>query len=218
MQREFWEQRWQDNQTGFHLDQVNPYLRDYWSALNADNNAHIFVPLCGKSLDLLWFVQQGYRVTAIECSEIAVKAFFAEQGIDYALSEHGPFRVYQSAGLRIYQGDYFKLEAPMLEDITQVYDRAALVAMPQPMQQAYAAKMIDLFPASVSMLLVALEYDQSLMAGPPFSLIQDDITALYKQHFTIERLHQQDIIQQQPRFRARGLDSMIESVYKLTRP
>lgn len=216
MQREFWEQRWQENQTGFHLDQINPYLKAHWQAVTNGQKGQVFVPLCGKSLDLVWLQQQGYSVTAVECSEIAVMAFFNEQGIDPEISQQGAFKCFRSKGLCIYLGDYFQLEAPMLKDISLVYDRASLVAMPDAMRKAYAEKMIELLPATVSMLLIALEYNQSRMAGPPFSVIQQDIVALYRQDFSIEKLQQQDIIQQQPRFRERGLESMIESVYKLT--
>jgi thiopurine S-methyltransferase len=217
MQREFWEQRWQENQTGFHLNEINPYLKAHWQAVTNDQKGQVFVPLCGKSLDLIWLQQQGYSVTAVECSEIAVKAFFNEQGIEPEVSQQGAFKRFRSTGLCIYQGDYFQLEASMLRDISLVYDRASLVAMPGAMRKAYAEKMMALLPASVSMLLIALEYDQSLMTGPPFSVIQENIVELYQQGFSIEKMHQQDIIEQQPRFRGRGLESMIESVYKLTR-
>ena len=216
MQLEFWEQRWQQNQTGFHLNEINPYLREHWHSVTNGSTGQVFVPLCGKSLDLLWLQQQHHRVIGVECSELAVNAFFKEQAIDYETDNDAGFTVYHSDGLSIYQGDYFQLDAADLKDVSLVYDRAALVAMPEQMRKAYVDTMIRLLPPSVSIMLVALEYNQSLMSGPPFSVTEDEIRELYGAHFNIEKIHQFDIIQQQGRFRDRGLDSMIESVYKLT--
>jgi thiopurine S-methyltransferase len=93
MQPEFWHKKWASNQIGFHLPQVNPYLQRFWPDLNLSSHARVLVPLCGKSLDLLWLAGRGHRVLGIELSEKAVEGFFSEQQLQPQISEHGVFKV-----------------------------------------------------------------------------------------------------------------------------
>jgi len=81
MQPDFWHQRWQDNQIGFHRDAPLPLLLAYWPALGLAAGSQVFVPLCGKSLDMLWLAEQGYRVLGVELSELAIRQFFDERGL-----------------------------------------------------------------------------------------------------------------------------------------
>ena len=57
MEKDFWLERWELEQTGFHQNETNPYLQQYWQQM--DNASQVFVPLCGKSLDMLWLAKQG---------------------------------------------------------------------------------------------------------------------------------------------------------------
>ena len=135
MQPDFWHKRWQSNQIGFHLPEVNPYLQRFWPQLGVEEGARVLVPLCGKSLDLLWLAHQGHEVLGIELSEKAVEEFFDEHHFDPNVSEQGPFKVYRAGSIELWCGDFFELTAGDVADCTALYDRAALIALPPPMRQ-----------------------------------------------------------------------------------
>ena len=73
MNKEFWLNKWRIKQIGFHRSQPNPALINYCSLLNLPQNSRIFVPLCGKTLDIAWLLQQGYQVVGIDLSPIAIE-------------------------------------------------------------------------------------------------------------------------------------------------
>jgi len=81
MKKDFWLERWERAEIGFHQDEINPYLRRFWPELKVAHGGEVFVPLCGKSLDMVWLRQQGCYVLGVELSQIAVRDFFREQGM-----------------------------------------------------------------------------------------------------------------------------------------
>lgn len=217
MQISFWQQRWDENQIGFHLPEVNPYLTQFWSQFDSAGQGRVFVPLCGKSLDMIWLAQQGHRVLGVECSDKALQAFFEEQHLDVTHSEYRGFQRHQSGSIEVLEGDFFSLDSDILSDVEIVYDRASLVALPEEMRQQYAELLKQLLPQNVSILLVTVDYDQSAMSGPPFAVSEEEVRALFADAFRIERLHQQDMLESSPRFRDRGLEYMQETIYKIQR-
>ena len=55
-----WESRWQEDRIGFHLKEVNPYLIKFSDQLLLQNPDRVFVPLCGKTLDLCWLTKTSH--------------------------------------------------------------------------------------------------------------------------------------------------------------
>jgi thiopurine S-methyltransferase len=225
MEIDFWQQRWDNDEIGFHQQSINPYLIYFYGkqgpSLEKRNELTVFVPLCGKSKDLLWLSQNNYSVLAVECSELAVRAFFEENALNYKHAKQEQSGFYQSTDLaspiEIVQGDFFALQASDFEQVTDIFDRASLVAMPKDMRQQYAIKMAELQNPGTRTLLVTLSYDQSEMNGPPFSVSEQEVDELYSESFDISKLCFKDIIEDEPGFKDRGLSSMIETVYKLVR-
>ncbi|MDQ1362549.1 MAG: thiopurine S-methyltransferase [Pseudomonadota bacterium] len=215
MEIDFWEQRWKENQTGFHLEKVNPLLEKFWPELKLAEASHVFVPLCGKSLDLMWLNKSGYCVTGVECSQLAVETFFREHDLSCNRVDDENLKFFQAENIHLLQGDFFDMRAEMLADVSAIYDRAALIALPAGIRQRYAAKLLDMLPAHAVMLLITLEYNQTLMPGPPFSVPETEVRALYGKRFDIQKIHQVDVLPDQPRFAQRGLDFLLESVYLL---
>ena len=216
MKLQFWHDRWQQGQTGFHQNTINDSLLQYWSAL-VDDKAAVFVPLCGKSHDVLWLMQQGHSVVGVECSELAVDALFTANEITHNTNTLDSFTVYSNEKLTVYLGDYFSLEQSNLKQIKYVYDRASLIALPADMRIQYANHMTQLLSAGAKMMIVTLEYDQNLMQGPPFSVNEEEVESLYGSHYQINKLYQKDIIESETRFKSMGLNSLIETVYSLTK-
>lgn len=91
MQADFWHARWANNQIGFHLDEINPYLMRHLSRLRLQAGERILVPLCGKTLDLAWLAAQGLEVLGVELSEKAVSDFFEEHDLRPEIDQLGGF-------------------------------------------------------------------------------------------------------------------------------
>jgi thiopurine S-methyltransferase len=216
MQQEFWHERWQLNQIGFHNEEINRHLQQNWPVLNPEPGCRVFVPLCGKSNDMLWLLAQGYEVMGVELSPLAVEAFFIENGLPAATSQQGKFSVSETDGLRIYCGNFFDITAKDLAGVNAVYDRASLVALPLEMRADYSAHMQHLLKPGTKTLLVAFDYPQHEMQGPPFSVKAPEVLALYRSWCDVELLYTEDILDREPGFRARGVSRMQEQVYLLT--
>ncbi len=207
---EFWHSKWASNQIGFHLDDVNPLLIEHWHRTEPKREDKIFVPLCGKSEDLVWLATKHNQVHGVELSSIAVRSFFAEHfytPLVIQLNAH--HELYQFDELSIYTGDYFT--APV-EAYDIVYDRAALVALPEEMRKEYVERLKSLLNLGGRILLVTLDYEQHEMAGPPFSVPQEEIEQLFAK-FSVERLHQDSANAQHPKRAKKGLSRFAEEVW-----
>ena len=219
MKEEFWKRRWQNNQIGFHAPVANPFLQQYWPNLGVAEGAQVLVPLCGKSLDLVWLASQGLRVMGVELVEQAVEDFFREQQLQPQVRQQGVFTVYQADAVEIWCGDIFALTADDVRECAALYDRAALIAFPPAMREAYALHLGRILPDACRGLLVSLDYEQELMDGPPFSVPDQEVQRLLGERWQPQLLHVEDCIQaeQSARFVERGLRRMDERVYALRR-
>lgn len=216
MEKDFWLERWERAEIGFHQDEVNPYLRDYWQALHPVSGSEVFVPLCGKSLDMLWLRQQGHAVLGVELSAIAVQGFFAENGLVAEHASDARFDCCEADGIRILCGDFFDLNKQDMTQVTAVYDRASLVALPPQMRQRYARHLVSILAPGTQILLVTFDYPQAEMSGPPFAVSPGEVEALYRDHADIRLLAQLDVLPQNPRFQQRGLTRLQENIFLLT--
>lgn len=217
MDPDFWHERWTRDEIGFHQRDFNEHMQAFIGRLGLRLGEHIFVPLCGKSLDLIWLMRQGYRVTGVEISPRAVRDFFSEHRLEHRITELPDGQVFEAAGLQIFCMDFFALEAGRLPQIDAVYDRAALVALPRDMRQAYAVHLTSLMPPGAPILLVTLEYPEAEMSGPPFPVTSREVQELFGACFDIEQVHSQDCLEREPRFREKGLTELVERVQLLRR-
>ncbi len=167
MDHHFWLSRWEQNDIGFHKNQVHHYLINYFDRLNLTPGDTIFVPLCGKSLDMLWLRKHGIHVVGSELSQTAAENFFTENNIDATLEVSPRFRSYRCDGLELLCGDHFELQRSDLHGVIAAYDRAALVALPPGHRRRYSDHMTRLLPANSRIMLISYEYDQSEIKGPP---------------------------------------------------
>lgn len=217
MHSEFWLERWQQNQIGFHEQDINGYLQQYWATLNLPAGSTIFVPLCGKSKDILWLLAEGYHVVAVELSAIAVDSFFAENKLVPRIVELENFSCWQAGSLSIYLGNFFDLGYQQLQDCIAIYDRAALVALPDEMREQYVQHLNNTAPNIQFSLLICLEYAQNEMQGPPFSVTENEVQRLFADIYDIEELVADKSIERNDNFKQRGLSSLVEKIYRLRR-
>lgn len=168
---DFWHQRWTTDQIGFHQDQPNPHLVRHWPSMGAGRR--VLVPLCGKSHDLAWLAAQGHEVVGVELSPVACAAFFAERGLTPEVAPAGRHTRYTHGAITLLQGDFFDLEGVF----DAAWDRAALIALPPPVRQRYAAHLRRHVRGPT--LLVTFQYDQARRDGPPFSVPEDEVQRLH---------------------------------------
>jgi thiopurine S-methyltransferase len=217
VQPEFWQERWRTAQIGFHQSAVDRRLQAYWPTLKLASDSRVFVPLCGKSLDLLWLRDQGHRVSGVELSAIAVEAFFMGQGIPARRRSLGDFDAYEADQLTLFLGDFFKLTPALLGQLSGIYDRASLISWTPALRAAYVEHVTAITNPGTQTLLIAVEYPQAQMSGPPFSVTGDDVQRLYAAHHAIEQLARHEILDLEPRLKARGLTELQEVCYRITR-
>jgi thiopurine S-methyltransferase len=218
MEPSFWHERWAQGQTGFHLAAPHPLLLKHAAVLG--ERSRVLVPLCGKAVDLVWLAERGHHVLGVELSELAVRAFFAEQKLSARESMRGPFKQFVAGPIEILCGDFFSLEATHLIDehdrtVSALYDRAALVALPELMRARYAQQLMGLLPSGARGLLITLEYGTNASSGPPFSVMAREVRALYEPQVEVRELERSDILDSEPRFRDRGITALYEAAYAL---
>lgn len=189
----FWHQLWVDNEIRFHENQANPALVKHIDSLNLINGARIFLPLCGKTLDIAWLLERGYRVVGAELSELAINDLFDELHLVPKITTVGPLTRYQAHHLDIWVGDIFELSGNMLGTVDAIYDRGALVALPTQMRKRYAAQLIDMTD-NAPQLLVVYEYDQQCYLGPPFAITEQELKQHYDHVYRRELLERTKVV------------------------
>jgi thiopurine S-methyltransferase len=217
MEAEFWQNRWRAGQIGFHQPAVDRSLRHHWPRLNLGPRRRVFVPLCGKSLDLNWLRDQGAFVIGVELSATAIEAFCMENGVPARRRTQGEFDVYEAESLELFRGDFFKLTPSLLGEAAAIYDRAALISWAPELRSAYAEHIAALARPGTQILLIALEYPQVQMSGPPFSVPRDEVERLYSGSFEVREIARQDILANEARFRSLGVTALSEVCYHLVR-
>lgn len=203
MEAAFWHERWAKHEIGFHMPKPHAALERYWSSLRLAAGSRVFVPLAGKSLDLVWLARAGYQVIGIELSPVAVAEFRAEHPNEDAID------------LRC--GDFFDLTPDSLGPIDAIFDRASLVALPPTMRRDYVAHLTTISKPATQTLLVTMEYDQSQMKGPPHAVLESEVQSLYGAQHDIETLERIEVLADYPRMIERGVTALAERVYRLKR-
>lgn len=187
MHHDFWHQRWQTNQIGFHLAEANPLLVQHFSSLNLQQGARILLPLCGKTVDIAWLLAHGYNIAGAELSQIAIDELFSSLQLIPTTTKQGDILHYSAPNIDVFVGDIFNVTPAMLGKVDAVYDRAALVALLGEMREQYTAHLMRL-TKTAPQLLVCFEYDQALQAGPPFSVTAEEVKQHYQTHYELTPL------------------------------
>ena len=209
-----WQKRWQDNLIGWHKTSVNTRLVKFLVHLDLKPNNIVFVPLCGKSLDMFYLIKKGYQVIGVELSEKAVRDFFSEHSLNYQTHTEKNFTIYAGERIRIYVGDYFKLKKEVLKNVHGVYDRASLIALDKKERALYAEHLAYILPDCVQILLLVLDYPQGQMSGPPFALTNEEVYSLFHR-FEITQLECKNDLANEAKFLEEGVDFLHKVSYLL---
>ncbi len=187
MKHDFWHNKWQKNEIGFHLAEANPLFVKHFPVLQLTPNSRIFLPLCGKTLDIHWLLAQGYQVVGAELSTIAVEALFNALNLTPTITQVGSLVQYSAPNITIWNGDIFELNQNLLDKVDAVYDRAALVALPLEIREHYTAHISNITQLSPQ-LLICFDYDQALIDGPPFCVNADEVRRHYEKIYKVNLL------------------------------
>ena len=216
MDAEFWLDRWREGRTSFHMGRVMPLLQKHWPTLGLAAGSRVLVPLCGKSLDMAWLAGQGYQVLGVELSQIAVDAFFEENGLRPTTHTSALGTHHVAGDVEIIRGDIFHLDAPTLASCAGVYDRAAMVALPREMRERYAQHVYRQLADGYRGLLITLDYPRQEMDGPPFAVSDEEVHRLLDHHAVVTQLDRRDILGEEPRFSEAGVSRFETAVYQLS--
>ncbi|MFZ6747751.1 thiopurine S-methyltransferase [Undibacterium sp. Ren11W] len=187
MDANFWHSKWEKKEIAFHEAAANPLLLKYIKELGLAPGSRLFLPLCGKTLDIAWLLAQGYRVAGAELSKIAIDELFAGLALTPTIVKIGELEQYSAAHIDIFAGDIFALSEAELGAVDAIYDRAALVALQAELRHRYSAHLIKI-SHTAPQLLVCYEYEQSAQAGPPFSVSPQELEQHYHEHYTLKLL------------------------------
>jgi thiopurine S-methyltransferase len=187
MNVDFWHQKWKKGEIGFHADIPNPLLIAHFSVLNIRDGNRVFLPLCGKTLDIKWLLSKGYRVVGAELSQLAIEQLFNELDLEPNITKRGKLLHYQAKSLDIFVGDIFDLSKDEVGVVDAIYDRAAFVALPADMRKRYSKHLLAI-TAKAKQLLITFEYDQSVIAGPPFSISSAEVNGHYMEAYSLSLL------------------------------
>jgi thiopurine S-methyltransferase len=212
---EIWLKRWKENNIGWHHVAFNQHLLNHWHALFMPVGSLVLAPLCGKSRDMFWLAEQGYRLRGIELSRLAVENFFKEHQLRPTIRKIGQYESWTHGPYEILCGDIFDLTLLDNSDVDAVYDRASLIALNPLQREQFAHILIQALPKQAKILLVTLEYPQHEMTGPPYSVLEEEVRTLFEPHYSINLLHTLDLLQDTERYGDRGVSQMLEKIYLL---
>ena len=217
MEHDFWHERWRDGRIGFHQAEVNPLLKKHWPAICPDPAARVFVPLCGKTLDMTWLAERGHDVVGVELSRSAADDYFSERGLTPDVRKVEGFEVLFAGGVSIWVGDFFEMPDAEMAQAVASYDRASLIALPQDMRVAYARKMAQGLSAAARVFLLTITYPDGEMSGPPFSVQDDEVQTLFGGSFEVQHLESRDATQGSKNLTDRGASRIDTSAFDLVR-
>lgn len=211
----YWFERWREGRTGWHNDEPMQLLLKHWPALEIPPRAHVLVPLCGKSPDLLWLAAQECLVTGVELSPIAVEQFFTENKLVQHSRTEADGEHWTAGSITIINGDIFNLSEEILASTGAVYDRAALIALPPPMRERYVREVYGRLPYGCRGLLISMDYPPHEMDGPPFSVSDEEVHRLFDPQWDVELLEREALPVSQPPFSAHGVTALHTTAYRL---
>ena len=203
---DFWKGLWKDGNTGWHRNEVNAFLIKYFDELTGGrSNLRFFVPLSGKSADMLWLADKGHTVVGVELAKQANECFFAENNLTFtveiieisAVSE--PVEVYKCKEKRItiFSCDLFAVtENDVGGKFDAIWDRGSLVAVAPSFGdrgKRYTTKMRSLLASDGNYLLESCYYEVDRGMNPPASITDEQINDMYEEDFTIKKLEMNKI-------------------------
>ncbi len=216
MDKKYWLNRWEVGNIPFNQLTPHRFLIKHFKTLDLQSQEKVFVPLCGKSVDMTWLMQQNQRVIGVEISPIAISDFLKENKLDITQLKDNSFQIYQNASCTLYHGDLFDLTSQHLSEIKAVYDRGSLTALPpKTLRSQYINWLKTVIPLNSKMLLIVFEHGAPDVAEPPFSTPYEDVKLFFNSHFSVTQLEKEFITEIPSHWVARKIHDLYECAYLL---
>lgn len=213
---QLWLQLWRDKTLDFHQDVVNSRLTKFWPKLKLAKASKVFVPMCGKSLDMIWLAEQGHDVLGVELSPIAVRDFFKENGWKAKKSIVGDFTLWQYENIIILCGDFFSLTKDELGEIDIIYDRASLTALSEDTRKEYVTHLKNIIKNQTKIFLLTTEDADADMSLRRALGVDDEINKLYSAEYDIELAHVDSIYEFDTELAGQAMNRTEYKVYQLS--
>lgn len=184
---QYWLDRWQNNDVDFCQEAPNEFLVKHFCRFNINDSSVCLVPMCGCSIDMLYFLSKGIKVVGIELSEKAVLSFFSQNNIKYEIIEESDYKCYKGNDIEIYVADIFNLPkiAKNLPAFDIWYDRGAYVALPEDIRTKYSKMMLQVCSDNTQILLLVMEHDKKSQT-PPYSVTQAELIKNFSPNIEFE--------------------------------
>jgi len=192
---EFWAKKWRKGITGWHLSEPHPDLVAYLSELESnetpgtearcDTPKSVLVPLCGKSVDIIYLYKKGFTVIGVELIDTPLRQVLEEAKIDYTvkfLSDGAKLFESIDRRIRLVATSIFNIELisnAIGMKVDLVWDRASLIAINPSQRMTYAQAIGKLRKDKAKTLLCVLSYNQRERSGPPWSMSKDMFEPLF---------------------------------------
>lgn len=189
-----WQELWDTGNILWHMNDVNKDLLKYADRLfDKQTNLRVFVPMCGKSVDMKWLALQGHTVIGVELIESSIWEFFEEQNLEYTVSTVEPqqIKVYKAKEMEIsiFCCDILIINKDAIGAVDAIWDRGGLIAINKSDRERYAQVMLSVMSPRCRYLLETLEYDPLLYGGPPHHTTQEIVRKLFGAQCSIDLLH-----------------------------
>lgn len=219
MKPEDWDYRWGKSQTQFHMPKIHPMLSKHSDTLTGKRkNLRIFLPLCGKAVDLKWLADDGHDVVGLECAEKGCREFFEEQDMPYTTEnltecEGKVFKATTDKKIAIYCCDFFKISSKTLGKFDCIWDRGSFVAIPVTQRKQYSNIITPTMHKDTVYLLDSFLVDNTVFGGPPFNCTEDDIKKAFGSQTDIKKIDERDAFGKWQE--SWGLKTFVEELYML---
>lgn len=215
MNNKYWLDKWEANDIAFHENKINEYLVSYLAELNLEKGDSIFVPLCGKTKDMIWLADQGFHVIGAELSLIACQDFFKELNVIPKITQYNKFEKYQYKNIELFCGDFFELTRLDFPVVKAVYDCKALIALPSELREKYIKQIVNCLGSKINILLLTRETTCNV-SPPPFPVSKKEVEDLYNLYFNVELLKSLQITEIPERLVKKGYRNITECVYLIS--
>lgn len=215
MQEQFWKEAWIEGRTGFHKSEAHELLVKHLNIFKSDR---ILVPLCGKSLDMIFLRDQGLKVTGVELSPLALDQFAQENEISFELKQVNQQMVRSSPGLDLVQGNFFEYQPA--QKFKAIYDRASTIALPLDLRAAYFKHLQTLLSDDgviLMILLTASDHQIPLDFGPPFFVPVAEVKSAFKDGYDVQELSSRATQNIPERYQQMGVKEVYETAFQITR-
>ncbi|XP_071529319.1 thiopurine S-methyltransferase-like [Panulirus ornatus] len=216
---ETWTQKWATGRTLWHKNDVNYALLHHETLLLRSPGLRVFVPLCGKSVDLKWFYDKGHTVVGVEGVEQAAVEFFSEHSLNYKTEQLTWAKLYKTNDdrLNIYCCDMFKVDIATLGKFDVVWDRGSLVAIYEEDRKSYVSILKSLLASDFRYLLSVTQYTPNEnFSGPPRNIPTELIEELFGEICKLKILEKFYWTEEDELIARWSLKSMDETIVLLT--